>query len=88
MTSCDEFPFASTLQGGNHDGVAAIVRGVPRRHNDVQGGQFGAFLTERYNELAATRGVFDVCVIQYDAGACDKGRQRQVKKWVTPAAKP
>ena len=37
--SCDEYPFASTFQGGR----GAVVRLVPIRENSIQGGMISAF---------------------------------------------
>jgi len=56
--SCDEFPFASTVEGGGR----AIVRGVRDEENDRQGGLFGAFLRRHQNALRQNKGAFYVCV--------------------------
>ncbi|MEV6816911.1 NucA/NucB deoxyribonuclease domain-containing protein, partial [Micromonospora sp. NPDC051296] len=37
--SCDEYPFASSMQGG----LGSRVAGVPRLENNIQGGVIGAF---------------------------------------------
>ena len=37
--NCDEYPFASTFQGGR----GSVVRMVPRRENSIQGAVLGAF---------------------------------------------
>ena len=37
--NCDEYPFASTFQGGR----GSVVRMVPRRENSIQGGVLSAF---------------------------------------------
>ena len=43
--SCDEYPFASTWQGGIYMGKPASVRCVPRGTNSSQGGTLGNFYT-------------------------------------------
>jgi hypothetical protein len=70
-TSCDEYPFASTLQGGSH----AIIRGVPIAENRSQGGQFAQFVDKNAVALADNYGKFQVCVIgvpnaPYKVGEC------------------
>jgi Deoxyribonuclease NucA/NucB len=57
-TSCDEYPFASSVQGGN----GAIVRGVKLAENLSQGGQLSAFLQKYANDLKLLGGKFQVCV--------------------------
>ena len=42
--NCDEYPFASTAQGGR----GAVVRNVPIRQNSIQGGLLAVFY-RRYN---------------------------------------
>ncbi|KAM7198470.1 Deoxyribonuclease NucA/NucB domain containing protein [Rhypophila sp. PSN 637] len=54
--SCDEFPFASTTQGG----AGAILRCVASTENSSEGGQLSAFYNGRAN---GTR--FNVAVINY-----------------------
>lgn len=58
-TSCDEYPFASTVEGGS----GAIVRGVPLSEYPRQGGQFSAFLKQNAVALFNSNGRFKVCVI-------------------------
>lgn len=64
LTSCDEYPYASSLEGGRQSG-ALIVRGVELRENRVQGGELSAFLRNNATELAygtGSSGRFNVCV--------------------------
>jgi RHS repeat-associated protein len=42
FNSCDEYPFASTIQGG---GLGVSIMGVDRGQNSAQGGRLGAFYT-------------------------------------------
>ena len=70
-TSCDEYPMASTAEGGRSGVKKAIIRGVKREENDRQGGNFGAFVQEYADELAATGGKFEVC-IEYKKDATSK----------------
>ncbi len=53
--NCDEYPFASTFQGGR----GAVVRLVPIRENSIQGALLGAFY--RRNRIGH-RGCFRVSV--------------------------
>ena len=53
--SCDEYPFASSLQGGS----GAVVSLVPRRENSIQGAMLTAFY--RRNRIGH-RGCFNVSV--------------------------
>ena len=57
-TSCDEYPFASTQEGGKK----AAKMGVLPRENSSQGGQFSAFLRRNAVALAQLDGAFYVCV--------------------------
>jgi hypothetical protein len=70
LTSCDEYPFASSLEGG----AGAIVRGVPIQENRVQGGELSSFLRANANALAyetGSNGRFHVCVeVTPRAGSC------------------
>ncbi|HZS92150.1 MAG TPA: NucA/NucB deoxyribonuclease domain-containing protein [Chloroflexota bacterium] len=59
LTSCDEFPFASTDEGG----AGAIIRGVVPGENNVQGGQFSAFVKQYAVNLKNNGGKFKVCVM-------------------------
>lgn len=59
LTSCDEFPFASTTLGGGAD---AIVMGVTRRENNVQGGLISQFMQKNAVALSQSNGQFYVCV--------------------------
>ena len=56
--SCDEFPFASTTNGGSD----AIIRGVRLRENNIQGGQLSVFRRTWAKFLQADGGEFFVCV--------------------------
>jgi Deoxyribonuclease NucA/NucB len=56
--SCDEYPFASTRQGGED----ATTMGVPDEQQHSQGGQMSAFLRKYRAELAQLNGKFRVCV--------------------------
>jgi deoxyribonuclease NucA/NucB len=60
FTSCDEFPFASTDEGG----AGAIIRGVTPTENSSQGGQLSAFLQREDVRLhdESHPGLFYVCV--------------------------
>jgi hypothetical protein len=57
-TSCDEYPFASSKQGG----ATAIIRGVPLAENSQQGRDLSKFLRENANALVLLDGLFQVCV--------------------------
>jgi len=63
MTSCDEYPFASTTQGGKN----AIVAGVTIRENNRQGGMLSRFMQNNALALYENEGKFYVCV-QLPAG--------------------
>jgi hypothetical protein len=68
-TSCDEYPFASTVEGGR----GAHIVGVEPRENNSQGGQFSGFLRRYAVQLKALGGKFHVCVKvseQRPAGQC------------------
>ncbi|MDQ3936016.1 MAG: NucA/NucB deoxyribonuclease domain-containing protein, partial [Actinomycetota bacterium] len=58
LTSCDEYPYASSLQGGSD----AIVRGVRPVENNRQGGELSAFLRRERMKLDESGGQFAVCV--------------------------
>jgi hypothetical protein len=63
LTSCDEYPYASSLEGGK----GAIVRGVLPRENNIQGGELSAFLRRDGNAVklaydTGSSGRFHVCV--------------------------
>jgi len=57
-TSCDEYPFASTVQGGS----GSIVRGVTVSENRTQGGELSAFYRRYATVLKKYKGEFQVCV--------------------------
>jgi hypothetical protein len=57
-TSCDEFPFASTVEGG----ARAVVMGVRRRENSQQGGIISQFMQRNALALGQHNGEFFVCV--------------------------
>ncbi len=59
-TSCDEYPFASSLQGG----ATAIIRGVPLSENRRQGGQLSAFFRRKILALKKFKGQFYICVYE------------------------
>ncbi|MEV7520367.1 PKD domain-containing protein [Streptomyces sp. NPDC091371] len=42
---CDEYPFASTIEGAAHPDWDFSVRPVPQRQNSVAGGRLGAYYT-------------------------------------------
>jgi hypothetical protein len=67
-TSCDEFPFASTVEGG----ADAIVIGVQRRENSRQGGIISQFMQRNALALGQHVGEFYVCVklVGTQAGHC------------------
>lgn len=50
--SCDEFPFASSIEGGS----GAQVMCVPRWHNDWQGTYYNSWLSEQINSGKLSRG--------------------------------
>jgi hypothetical protein len=59
--SCDEYPFASTYQGGrNIAGKLASIKIVPLQENSSQGGVLGAFY--RYTLKRVDKAVFQVVV--------------------------
>lgn len=58
QTSCDEYPFASSREGGG----TAIIRGVPLDENSQQGRDLAKFLRENANDLVLLDGEFQVCV--------------------------
>lgn len=60
-TSCDEFPFASTTDGGDK----AIVRGVPLAENNDQGRDLSSFYRNKATGLGkkTSSGRFVVCVV-------------------------
>jgi alpha-tubulin suppressor-like RCC1 family protein len=66
-TSCDEYPFASTDQGGGvATGMEASIRGVSfRDENKVQGTELSAFYRTKNNAdaLEENKGKYYVCVI-------------------------
>jgi hypothetical protein len=69
--SCDEYPFASSLQGGVHGGHVSIIRGVRIAENLAQGGQLSAFLQNNATKIENADGKFRVCVkIGAGIGAC------------------
>ncbi|XP_028393191.1 uncharacterized protein LOC114517599 [Dendronephthya gigantea] len=41
--NCDEYPFASSRQGGR----GAAIRNVPKRQNSIQGGLLGSFYKDK-----------------------------------------
>ncbi len=57
--SCDEYPFASTNEGGS----AAIIRGVELDENNKQGGDLSAFYIREANALDQNQGQFYVYVV-------------------------
>ena len=68
-TSCDEYPYASTIEGG--EGAETV--GVEPVENNTQGGRYGSFLQENANALHHLKGKFHVCVVLrngYKAGRC------------------
>ncbi len=64
-TSCDEYPFASTTNGGS----SAIIRGVPLSENSAQGRALSKFYRENAVALQQNSGQFNVCV-DGTIGAC------------------
>jgi hypothetical protein len=73
--SCDEFPFASTIEGGRKDGRLSVIRGVPLDQNTRQGRLLWDFY--RLNlptlETETNKGLFYMCV-NYNgqtAGICN-----------------
>lgn len=50
--SCDEFPFASSVEGGS----GAQIMCVPRWQNDWQGSYYGSWLSEQLNSGKLIRG--------------------------------
>jgi Deoxyribonuclease NucA/NucB len=71
-TSCDEYPFASTIEGGS----SATTAGVLGEENSKQGGLYSAFLRKNANTLAHLGGRFRVCAHLADgrtAGKCTSG---------------
>ncbi len=72
--SCDEFPFASTIEGGRKDGRFSVIRGVPLAQNTEQGRLLWDFYRANLPTLKEEldKGLFYVCV-DYDgqmAGTC------------------
>jgi hypothetical protein len=57
-TSCDEYPFASAVEGG----TGAIIRGVTLAENLQQGRDLSAFLRTNAVALAQNSGEFRICV--------------------------
>ncbi len=73
--SCDEFPFASTIEGGRKDGRFSVIRGVPLAQNTNQGRLLWDFYRANLPTLKTepNKGLFDVCVDypgQPPAGIC------------------
>ena len=50
--SCDEYPFASTLEGGGLEGRDVSIAGVPLHEQRIQGGQLTAFYRQHRLKLA------------------------------------
>jgi len=74
-TSCDEYPFASTTDGGG-DGGEAIIRAVPLWENNQQGRDFSSFVRTKANAVILKQqgGRFNICIINIpghpNIGAC------------------
>jgi hypothetical protein len=71
--SCDEYPFASTKEGGS----GSLIRPVPEEENTSQGQNLGTFLTLNIVTLAHNKGLFQVCVILAAQGKIGDGCTRR-----------
>lgn len=77
FVSCDEYPFASTDQGGVVAGSqGAIIRGVLLAENRSQGGQFSRFLQDHAVDMDKdhSNGQFYVCVVGAGPGGAGVGK--------------
>ena len=58
--SCDEYPFASTAEGGGN----TVIAEVPKTENDKQGTMLAAFYRKEFNNVGGPAARFTVVVVQ------------------------
>ena len=77
QTSCDEYPFASTVEGGD----GAHIKCVVARQNSIQGGQLWGRLQQNLNYgdrfVVRIKGIECSNVQESDLQSCGGSRKRQ-----------